>query len=1272
MDHLGDPINLANPVNWSHPLNRGRVGWWIGLPPRDGGLGYYDLCGLNHGTLNGGLAWGGTSRPGGYSELRGDGTAKYVDCGNGPAIGVTSNMSFACSVKLNATGTFVFAGKDASSGGRAWDLDTTGSGARFYVNGGSNGIANGGTSLLANTWYRLVGTYRNNGGVNGTLTVYINGIGDGGATTGDTSVPTATAALRLGSRSYSGFEQYVNGSYDDFTLWNRELTAAEVAADYELSRTGYPGVLNRVDISASLDMTSGAGPPIWNKTAVANAVWIAQASDNIVTRVRTAAANAVWTCSAGLGHTYSVSASSTIRFATSSIHTSPIAVSASTSAAWAVTSSRTVVHAVVWLVSASVPLRLAVSAGGIVNHTYKVGAIANLSFLAIANSVFDYHLINVASQVNVAWTARSSDNIVTRVRTAAANAVWVVTGAENRDVHGSATANWVGTPSDTSNQFPHKTATANLVLTVSAGATKGFRGSAASVGLNFTCSASAFIQMSSGGGVPGGDQLHGLRTVLMGGLTGDYPNSYAETPPGLLLIANGIDPMVRWDGLSALASNAGVAQPTQAIALGGTGVGTISGTYVAYQRFLDKDRNPSNLSPVSNKVTMGTDGLITRLTYVPTTGVVTITSPAHGRTTNDVVVIQGVQGVPIVNGQHAVTVVDANTFTLQGLVLTGGSYTMGGSWTYGIASVVYSNVQKPTDARVVTRQILRNLDGTGDTFYVDVETADLLSTTFASTNSDESLAGGEAVPWMFADETPMAYRYGVPPSHKSVVASHLGRIFAAAEVTYSAGHVTLSFGSTVVPGTGTAWPASFAGRRLYVTGGTSALDILAVDPSGQTLTLATPYLGVNADFVQYAIRPPPAERRLVYYSEPGSPEAWPAWNAIAVPEDSDEIVGLMVKGSFLYVMERRHIYRFTFQADPAKDGFLFLSAQRGVLNNRCWVQVEDQAYCLDEAGIHKFNGGQSSEAISTSIQPIFQQGGLNSFEVNWGADQRLWHAAHDPVRETIRWFVAMNGARQPQNAICYDYRLNRWWIEQYALAVTASTVGTIGYRRSIGGSEGRRVLCLGEGTSDLANPSVLSRGTATGASPVQIVDSGASFPAGLAGAPVSIVSGSGAGQQRIITGNTATTIDVDRPFLVSIDATSVYQVGGIEWSWQSGWYRHVEDEYDNPRDLELIYQPTSTPAVTSVQLFYDHATSPAVWQYGVSQDGVTTSQGSSIISVSMATPTGYARQSITGHRERNAPGDRYLSVQLSGVQASELVRIYQAAIRGVEENGVRD
>lgn len=779
------------------------------------------------------------------------------------------------------------------------------------------------------------------------------------------------------------------------------------------------------------------------------------------------------------------------------------------------------------------------------------------------------------------------------------------------------------------------------------------------------------VVLPPGGGAPGGafsSQARGLSQRLGANLSGSYPASYAETPSGLILIANGLDPMVRWDASSGTAASAGVLTPASAISFGGVNVGTIIGKRTAFVRFIDRFGNLSNLSPVSNEIDCGRDQLIDAMQY-GAGGAPQVVSLGHGLATGERVIIDGVTGpgFSIANGQWTITVVNADVFTLNGVKLptSGNQWQGGGRWVMGIQTLGYQAVPVPAEAKVVRRQLLRNLAGDTSTYYVDIDTTDLTSTTFLSTADDETLSGGLAVPLFFDDDLPSANRYGPPPAHKAVVCSHLGRIFAGSDVTVNDGHCEVALDSDQVQGVGTNWPASLAGRMLFVVGASRSYEIESVDVAGQVLTLLDPYADGSDAFGEYAIRPAPAERRFIYYTEPQLPEAWPEWNVISLPEDSDDVVGLMEMSSFLYILEQRHIYKFTFQSDPGTDGFLFRTTNRGCLNDRCWALVEDRAYLLDEIGIHTFDG-QDSQPISTPIQNLFRQGESPGLQINWDADQRFWHAAHDPTRETIRWFVAMTGQSYPRHAISYNYRIQRWWIEEYQTAITASTVATIGYRRSLVGSEARRIFCLNEGFCDGVDPASAIRGNVTSSGPFTLTDSANQFPTNLGGASVAIARGPAAGQARQITESSSDTLTIDRPWEILPGPGDVYQVGGVLWQWQSGWFRLLDDEADNARDLELVYQPLKNPANVNVNLFFNHSEEPRTWRYTQVQDGISTVDGSPDIDVDLTTRSGYAMQRMTGHKDYYASGDRHVSVAMSGVQATELVRVYSVTINGVK------
>jgi hypothetical protein len=666
-------------------------------------------------------------------------------------------------------------------------------------------------------------------------------------------------------------------------------------------------------------------------------------------------------------------------------------------------------------------------------------------------------------------------------------------------------------------------------------------------------------------------------------------NSFQETPNGDLLVASGFDPVMRWDGQSSQMYLAGIVAPTTAPTITGSGSGAITGTYYGFVRFIDNEDNVSNLSPISNAITVN-----------------------------------------------------------------------------GVGQIVWSNVPISNDPKVLRRQLLRNTNGQAQTFYVDLDTDDVSSTTLVTSNTDLILSAQEPVPLLAPDGSIFANAHDPPPNHKISMAHVLGRMFYLAELDYIQGAAKVSTGASTIQGVGTEWTVSMIGRVFYPTGARFNYTITGVDPINQVLTIDHPYTDISDPFCIYAIRPQKGERKLIYYSEAGLPESVPPTNALAIQEDGDELTGGMVKGSFVYFNERRHIYRFTFQSDPAKDGFVFLASNRGCVNHRCWVVVEDVSYMLDEQGIHAFGGGQDDEPISTVVQDLFRYSEARD-RINWQAS-RFFHAVHFPQQEVIRWFVCMSGSYLPRHSIGLNYRQRRWFLERWPVAIGASCTGLLaGQPQVYLGSDNRRVLALWQGSTDGPDPATGTvQGAVAQATPDSITDINARFPAaGVVNNPVSIVSGRGVGQDNIVRVVQGTSFRVLNPWAIEPDNTSVYQLGGVRWTWQSGWYRFSIDEQQEERRLSMTFRTVVAPSTMTARVYYDFSATPITWKQTMKMsdgNGVGSVDGSPDLTIDCTKYNGFIQKRVPGHKETYIDGPRYVSISLDGVTNSEFQKIFLVAI----------
>lgn len=263
------PVFTPQPIYRGHPLNHGRVSWWLTLPGLEGGKSWHDLLGLIPGALTNGPSWGGTTRPGGWGQLNFDGSNDVVYAAglttSAPAALILPNtVSIAAWVRTAATPAnfATIAGLEYSSprgnpfASYKLHSNFNSSQPAFVLGiGGTQTALNAGAGfggLVTGRWYRLVGTYDG-----ATQRLYIDGVQVASQSASGSLAHTSTGPFMIGANAVAA--EATNGAIDDVTVWGRALSAAEVRADYDLSRAGYPGVLNRWRPSVTTIAVSGGG-----------------------------------------------------------------------------------------------------------------------------------------------------------------------------------------------------------------------------------------------------------------------------------------------------------------------------------------------------------------------------------------------------------------------------------------------------------------------------------------------------------------------------------------------------------------------------------------------------------------------------------------------------------------------------------------------------------------------------------------------------------------------------------------------------------------------------------------------------------------------------------------------------------------------------------------------------------------------------------------------------------------------------------------------------
>ena len=227
----------------------GLVRWWLCFPSRMGGTRWYDMIDGSVGTLTAMAlnptatsGWGFGSRPGGYGELRFDGVDDYVTIADS-AIMEMGSSDYTISLwmyksDITTYGLFFyhftptgdqrsFAFRTDNASNRQLLLITSGNGIDSKVLTSSSNV------WSANKHEHIVVTK------SGTVgTFYVNGavVGDD-ATALDATIFDGTGDFRIGATNDSSVFSLI--TIDDLRIYNRKLSAQEVAVLYERSRSGY-------------------------------------------------------------------------------------------------------------------------------------------------------------------------------------------------------------------------------------------------------------------------------------------------------------------------------------------------------------------------------------------------------------------------------------------------------------------------------------------------------------------------------------------------------------------------------------------------------------------------------------------------------------------------------------------------------------------------------------------------------------------------------------------------------------------------------------------------------------------------------------------------------------------------------------------------------------------------------------------------------------------------------------------------------------------------
>jgi len=528
--------------------------------------------------------------------------------------------------------------------------------------------------------------------------------------------------------------------------------------------------------------------------------------------------------------------------------------------------------------------------------------------------------------------------------------------------------------------------------------------------------------------------------------------------------------------------------------------------------------------------------------------------------------------------------------------------------------VVPADANQTDASRHQNYEIWRNTDGQTVTFYKDgTGTVDTTTVTTTSARTDGALILQDSLRYLTADGYPNANRFEQPPSHMSVVVSHLDRSWwAVPNADYSGDdeeYNTIYFSEATEP---ESVPSSS--------------NTIVMQEDGDVITGLMPYAGGLYIF----------KRRHVYLlSTAGDPRRDGRVGLVAERGCVNQRCWARVEG-LAFAMDKGGIYAFDGNSTkslsgPVQDYF------RGKIT---WHQAKWFHACHDPA----------SEVVRFFVCMEGNTYPRHALCYYYRAD--AWSVEEYATSMGCSGLTPVAGEYRPY---CF--------------------CGTRPILLDEGALDGPAQGLTQRATTNADWDDGTLEGTITAATMLSVTDSSASMSytgyfsdPGIAGSTITVFDSDGTWQTRKITklDSSNSRFEIDRPWSTLPASGDRYVIGGIEWKVRLGSFTLLDTERDNPRTIKIRYKPVTRTAYANLRVYYDQNTTPETYPITFdTQDGLTVEKDSTEALVDLTHATGCVELSLAGRMHEPGPAHRSMDVELRGVAGREKIEIYEVEISGV-------
>lgn len=266
------------------------------------------------------------------------------------------------------------------------------------------------------------------------------------------------------------------------------------------------------------------------------------------------------------------------------------------------------------------------------------------------------------------------------------------------------------------------------------------------------------------------------------------------------------------------------------------------------------------------------------------------------------------------------------------------------------------------------------------------------------------------------------------------------------------------------------------------------------------------------------------------------------------------IEGAKTLGDAIFFYKRNSIWRFSPSVGDTND-LVKLIEGNGLLAPHSLVDVGGMHIFLSEKGVMAFDGAQIQHLSQEIDRELLLNTNLSQLQYS--------KAVFDRQRSQYILYAPSSGSDRNNTGFVYDLRPK---ILSWQPPITGRRVS---FASSLIGQDNMPHIIYGDylgflyqesETARNDGPSTGYNGTATSGSINTLTDSASSFSvtgAGLSGFVLRIIDGTGLGQERVISSNTAEVITVETQWNTAPDATSVYAIGAVDAHFRTPDYHFI-------------------------------------------------------------------------------------------------------------------